>query len=208
MTLDELAIKHNTDKGSQFHNYTRWYERHFRERVGTAPVVVEIGICESYSLLMWRDYFGPDARIVGVDYSPEYCTKAAGLGFEVICGAQEDPRIIAQIAALRPTIVIDDGGHQGACQQATFEQLFPQLPDGSLYVVEDLHAAYWGWGGNFVPVLHAIADGALDRGVSSFGDLYHDQASVQKLSMVDRHIQAAHFYPSIVFIEKKLKGTR
>ena len=208
MTLDELARKHNTDKGSQFHNYTRWYERHFAPWVGKEFTFVEIGIAHGFSLFTWRDYFGPKARIIGVDYSAEYCTKAAGHGFEVICGAQEDPAIIAQIAALGPQLVIDDGGHQAMQQIQTFQGLFPQLPDGSLYVIEDLHTAFWGWGGDLVPTLHSIADGALDRGVSSYGDLYHDQASIQKLSVIDRNIQAAHYYPSIVFIEKSLKGQR
>jgi hypothetical protein len=209
VTLDELAIKHNTDKGSQFHHYTRWYERHFRSFVGTDVTIVEIGICESYSLLMWREYFGPKARVIGVDYSAEYCTKAAGLGFEVICGAQEDPTVLAQIAALRPQIVIDDGGHQGDAQRTSFNVLFPQLSDGSIYVIEDLHAAFWGWGGNLVPTLHAIADGAMDRGVSSFGDLRHDHVGgLEKLSPIEQNTQAVHFYPSIMFVEKNFKGRR
>ncbi len=207
LSLDELAVIHNTDKGSQFHNYTRWYERHFRQFVGSCITVVEIGICESYSLLTWRNYFGPVVRIVGVDYSEEYCEKARKLGFEAICGAQEDPAVLAQIAALQPHIVIDDGGHQAALQTVSFETLFPQLPDGAIYVIEDLHTAFWNWGGDLRPKLHEIAEGALDRGVSSFGDLANDNTDApDKLSLIERNIQAAHFYPSILFVEKNWKG--
>lgn len=209
MTLDELAIKHNTDKGSQFHNYTRWYERHFAQHVGAPITIVEIGIAHCFSLFTWRDYFGPQARVIGVDYSAEYCTDAVGHGFEVICGAQEDPAIIQRIVDLKPQIVIDDGGHQAACQAASFEGIFSRLQDGAIYVIEDLHTAFWGWGGNFVPALHGIASGALDRGVSSLGDLRNDHVgAIGKLSFTEQNIQAAHFYPSILFVEKNFKGKR
>ena len=208
-TLDELALKYQTDKGSQYHNYTRWYERHFRPFVGTGVTVLEIGICESKSLLMWREYFGPAARVVGLDYSAEYCTVAAGLGFEVICGKQEDPGIMALIShQVKPQIIIDDGGHQAAFQMASFDGLFPHLPQGGLYVIEDLHTAYWNWGGNLQPYLHRLADGATNHGVSSYGDLFYDAPGAAKLSPIDRNITAVHFYPSIVFVEKGDKTVR
>lgn len=209
MTLDELALKYQTDKGSQFHNYTRWYERHFRQFVGTNVTVLEIGICKSKSLLMWRDYFGPSARIIGVDYSEEYCVAAQRLGFEVIHGAQEDHGVMARIRGdFRPRIIIDDGGHQASAQQATFDGLFPHMPNGGIYVIEDLHTAYLGWGGNFSAYLHKIVDGTTNRGVSSYGDLSYDPDGTAKLTPTERHMTATHFYPNIVFIEKGDKAAR
>jgi hypothetical protein len=62
-------------------------------------------------------------------------------------------------------IVLDDGSHVARHQRASFEVLFPLLEVGGLYVVEDLHTAYWakfGGGlrrrGTFVEVVKDLAD--------------------------------------------------
>lgn len=209
-TLDELAIAYHTDKSSLFHGYTRWYERYFRRFVGTPVTILEIGITHCGSLQMWRQYFGERATVVGLDYSVEYVQQAERLGFPVYYGRQEDPELLIKaMTETKPDIVIDDGGHNGAHQIISFEHTFPRLNEGGIYVIEDLHAAYWGWGGHvLMPYLYKLVDGATDRGVSSYGDIALDpeDPANTKLSEIERHISGMHFHPSIVFIDKLRKG--
>ena len=53
-------------------------------------VLVEIGVMNGGSLFMWRSFFGNDARIIGIDFSP---TAAAmrDKGFEIFIGDQSSP---------------------------------------------------------------------------------------------------------------------
>jgi hypothetical protein len=45
-------------------------------------------------------------------------------------------------------IIIDDGSHVQSHVRETFSIMFPKLKNGGLYLVEDLHTAYWeGYGG-------------------------------------------------------------
>ena len=48
MTLDELAIKHRTDKSSLDHHYTRWYAPLIDSMGGPEAIktVLEIGVAE------------------------------------------------------------------------------------------------------------------------------------------------------------------
>src|SRR5262245_54320107 len=51
----------------KWRHYFEIYHRHFRKFVGQNVHVLEIGIYSGGSLEMWRSYFGPQARIYGVD---------------------------------------------------------------------------------------------------------------------------------------------
>ena len=68
-TLDEIGLKHGTDKASPHHNYLNFYET-FMAPLREQPVcLLEIGVYKGASLATWREYF-PYARIVGVDIQP------------------------------------------------------------------------------------------------------------------------------------------
>ena len=40
-------------------------------------------------------------------------------------------------------IVLDDGSHNMKDIIVSLESLFPMLNDGGVYMIEDLHTAYW-----------------------------------------------------------------
>ena len=50
---------------------------------------VEIGVLSGGSLFMWRNYFGKDARIIGVELNSE-AKKFEKDGFEIFIGNQSD----------------------------------------------------------------------------------------------------------------------
>ena len=79
MTLDELAIKYNTDKSSLDHQYTKHYQKYFDQFINNPKKILELGIYTTKidkdgptvnesgaSLKMWSDYF-TNAKIYGLD---------------------------------------------------------------------------------------------------------------------------------------------
>jgi 23S rRNA U2552 (ribose-2'-O)-methylase RlmE/FtsJ len=125
-------------------HYFDIYERHFCRFRGKSPVVVEIGVMGGGSLAMWREYFGPGSRIVGVDVNPE-CKQHESSGIEVFVGSQDDSTVINAIFSKYPQIdiVLDDGSHQMNHMIASFELMYERLQANGIYLVEDTHTCYW-----------------------------------------------------------------
>ena len=48
-------------------HYFDIYERHLSRLRNQKPVILEIGVFGGGSLKMWKEYFGCDAQIVGLD---------------------------------------------------------------------------------------------------------------------------------------------
>lgn len=125
-------------------HYFPIYERHFHEFVYKPVTFLEIGCGRGGSLQMWKRYFGPHARIVGIDINPE-CQSFEEDQIEVHIGPQQDTvfleSVLNQIGA--PDIVLDDGSHIMSHIVSTFQYLYPRLPKNGVYMVEDLHTCYW-----------------------------------------------------------------
>lgn len=76
MTIDELTIKHNTDKSSLDHNYTQFYQKYFDKYVINPNKILELGIytttnskelgSSGASLKTWSEYY-PECEIYGLD---------------------------------------------------------------------------------------------------------------------------------------------
>ena len=67
--------------------YFSIYEEQFARFVGKPITFVEIGVLHGGSLTMWREYFGPQARIIGVELNPAAKAMEAE-GFEIEIGDQ------------------------------------------------------------------------------------------------------------------------
>lgn len=76
MKIDELAIKHNTDKSSLDHQYTQHYQKYFDKYIKSPNKILELGIYSTTavpqidtcgaSLRTWSEYY-PNATIYGLD---------------------------------------------------------------------------------------------------------------------------------------------
>ena len=135
--LDALAIKHNTDKSSLNHNYTKHYEKIFGPIRYQDLNIVEIGVWEGASLRMWRDYF-PNAKIVGVD---KHDRGIQVEGVDIVICSQDNPSL-SDLLPGRLDIVIDDASHINALTITTFKNIFPHVKPGGLYIIEDLQTSY------------------------------------------------------------------
>jgi hypothetical protein len=125
-------------------HYFPIYERHFKDFVYKPVTFIEIGCGLGGSLQMWKRYFGPHARIIGIDIDPE-CKKFEEDQIEVRIGQQQDCQFLQNLIneAGAPDIVLDDGSHMMSHISATFQFLYPRVAKNGVYMVEDLHTAYW-----------------------------------------------------------------
>jgi hypothetical protein len=206
-----LSIKHNT--------YFPIYERLFEPFVGQPVTVVEIGVLNGGSLFMWRDYFGPSARIIGVDLNPE-ASWLENEGFEIHIGSQADPEFWeAFFAKVGPVdIIIDDGGHTFAQQIVTTASVLQHVRNGGMLIVEDTHSSYMPeFGGpspvSFIAYAKNIVDGINYR-FSRFADDRPSERVVWSLQffesvvafVVDRSLAGVHSAPSSN--DRPSRGTR
>jgi len=107
-------------------HYFDIYESHFERFRGKSPTILEIGVFGGGSLTMWKAYFGPGAKIVGVDINPA-CKIHEAEGNEIFIGSQDDPTLLNTILSKYPKIdiVLDDGSHKMQHMIATFEHMYP-----------------------------------------------------------------------------------
>lgn len=207
MSLTELALEFGTDKAT-VHHYTEHYERHLRHLRQESFTLLEIGIGGyrlrrqgGESLRMWKWYF-PKARIVGLDIEDK--TLAAGGRVSIYQGSQVDPEVLHRIVEEHGPlqVVIDDGSHDPAHVRETFRLLFPLLPDGAIYAIEDLQTSYWPeWGGS---------EDLQDRGTSMamvkdlIDGLNFEEfvAEPHEPSYTDTHVRAVWCYHNLVFVLK------
>jgi hypothetical protein len=125
-------------------HYFEVYERFLSPVRRTNPTLLEIGVQLGGSVEMWRDYFGPAARIYGIDINPD-AKQQEDIATKVFIGDQQDRNFLRSV--LRETgtldVVIDDGGHTANQQITAFEALYPALADQGIYIVEDTHTSLW-----------------------------------------------------------------
>ena len=77
-----LSLKHSA--------YFQVYEELLSQYRNKKITFVEVGVLNGGSLFMWRDFFGPEARIIGVDFNP-LAKRWEADGFEIFIGSQSSP---------------------------------------------------------------------------------------------------------------------
>jgi hypothetical protein len=138
LRLDE----YRTDKISS--RFLERYDPLLEQWVGKPIALLELGVYEGSSLLLWRDYF-PLGTIAGIDIKlPEGFEP--GERIHLFQGSQADRQLLSNVAnTVAPNgfdIIIDDASHIGQLTRIAFWHLFDNhLKPGGLYVIED-----WGTG--------------------------------------------------------------
>lgn len=120
------------------------YERHFGKYVGQPVTFLEIGAGNGGSSRMWKRWLGPLARIVAIDINP-VCHQYADEQVAIRIGDQSDPGFLQSLLDEFGTFdaVLDDGSHRMPHVTATFEFLYPRIAGTGVYMIEDMHTAYW-----------------------------------------------------------------
>ncbi len=192
--LEAYFDAHLTGPGLwKWRHYFDIYDRHFQRFTGRTVDVVEIGVFSGGSFMMWRDYFGSQAQLHGVDIEPA-CRVYASDGVRIFIGDQADPGFWRDFSHEVPAIdiVIDDGGHEANQQIETLEALLPLLRPGGVYLCEDIHGDGHGF--------HAYVAGLSSQ--------LHSMSSARAPMVYDslpfqRSIDSIHLYPFVTVIEKR-----
>ncbi len=187
----------------KWQHYFEIYHRHFERFRGKSPLVVEIGVFHGGSLQMWRNYFGPGARIVGIDTNPA-CRQFEDDATTILIGDQADRGFLAQVRERFPRvdILIDDGGHTMVQQITTFEELYPHVQPHGVYLCEDLHTSYMpdDYGGGL------RREGTFVEFSKTLIDRLHAWVTTKPGHELDRIAYttfALHFYESVLVVEKR-----
>ena len=123
--------------------YFQAYEELFNKYVGKKITFVEIGVLQGGSLFMWREYFGSNARIIGLDLHPN-AKELEKHGFEIFIGSQSDKNFWKDFYSKigKIDILLDDGGHTNSQQIITLAESVNNINDEGIIVTEDIHTSY------------------------------------------------------------------
>lgn len=184
-------------------HYFEIYDQHFNRFKNQDVHVLEIGVSHGGSLLMWKDYFGEDAKIYGVDV--EYrCKDFESDNIKIFIASQSDRSFLKSLLNELPRIdiLIDDGGHTMEQQIITFEELFPYISENGLYLVEDVHTNYWKkYGGG-----HKKSNSFIEYSKNLIDQLnawHSEERGIFKIDDFTRSTASIHYYDSVIVIEKR-----
>jgi hypothetical protein len=187
----------------KWRHYLEAYDRHFSRYRGRDVVVLEIGVYAGGSLQMWKHYFGPKAKIYGVDFNP-LCREVEEENIRIFTGSQTDRLFLRDLKTRIPPvdILIDDGGHKMRQQNVTFEELFDHVKSDGIYVCEDLHTSYWArFGGGFRRRGTFIerSKGLIDQ----LNGWYSEQPKSLDVTPFTSSVFSMTYYASLLVIEKR-----
>jgi len=141
-SLEELARIYPTDKQHTHNYFNGAYQNTLYPIKNDVKKLVEIGVLEGYSLMVWKHFF-PNAQIMGLDINVGQCMfkDEERVSVEFMHGDNKD--LLTQFAERNTDIdvFIDDGGHKMSEQQITFGTMFKSVKPGGIYILEDLHTS-------------------------------------------------------------------
>lgn len=201
----EKYFRENDDKLiSKWVHYFDVYESHFARFRDKEVTILEIGVYQGGSLQMWKNYFGPKAKIYGIDIDPR-CKALEEDNVKIIIGSQDDRKFLQEVIKTIPPIdiLIDDGGHFMHHQIISFEELFGHVKENGVYLCEDIHTSYrikFGGGykrrGSFIEYSKNFID---------YLNAYHSHNRSLKVNSFTESVNSIHYYDSILVLEKKKK---
>ena len=141
----DFGILAGTDKAT-YHGYHRFYPhriKHLQEVENMS--MLELGIQEQKSLVMWLKYF-PKAYIYGMDIG----VSTAGDRYFVFKGDQgnlqhlQELHKIIQTSKTNTRLIVDDASHVPILIMISFNYLFKNLlAEGGVYIIEDIETSYY-----------------------------------------------------------------
>ena len=181
-----LSIKHSS--------YFQVYEELLSKYKNKKIIFVEIGVLNGGSLFMWRNYFGSEARIIGIDLNPA-AKKWEKDGFEIHIGSQSDPKFwdnfFSSIGDV--DIILDDGGHTNEQQIITAHKCIPHVKDQGVLIVEDTHTSYMKSFGNPSKYSFINYSKNLIDSINSRSSAVHSSNNI-----LNNAVYSMNFYESIV----------
>jgi len=178
--------------------YFQTYEEMFNGYVGKKITFVEIGVLQGGSLFMWREYFGKNARIIGIDLHPN-AKELEKHGFEIYIGSQSNKEFWKDFYSKvgKIDILLDDGGHVNDQQIITLGESINNINDNGIIVTEDVHTSYFKKFGN--PSKHSFIN--YSKYLVDVVNSRYPEIKDKKNDEFSKKIYSVSFYESIVAIK-------
>ena len=177
----------------KWRSYFDVYQRHLSRFRGTDVHLAEVGIYSGGSLLMWRNYFGANAILHGIDIAnatllydtnPQYGSPRIHIGDQ----SNETFWTSFRERVPRVDVLLDDGSHLFSGQNVTLAMMLDHLSPGGVYICEDIH--------HFSnPFLQTVVQKFIS-GRQGLNVMSHGTPKWQ------REIGSVSFYPYMVVVEK------
>ena len=135
--LKRIAEGELTDKVE--HHYLDKYEFLLNKLKDREFKLLELGVFDGGSLRMWKRYF-PKAEIYGVDIN-ERCKKYEEERINIEIMDLSSLENLEKLKAIKPDIIIDDASHIWSHQLKSLFNLFPILPSGGIFIMEDMETS-------------------------------------------------------------------
>ena len=202
--MERLIFGHRGRPVDKPTHYPAIYDRYFGPYRGRPVRMLEIGVSLGGSLEIWRDYFGKDAVIFGIDINPA-CAERVDAPNQVRIGSQADGDFLRSVVAEMGGIdlVLDDGSHAAPHQAASFKALWPLLAEGGLYAIEDLCTSYWR---GDVSGGYRRAGTGLEQIKEMIDDMHQWYHGHDIRRVPASEVLGIHVHDSIAFIEKGRKA--
>jgi cephalosporin hydroxylase len=202
MNLYKNFLENEENSMCKWEQYFPVYERYFSQFRHKTITFVEIGVASGGSLLMWRKFLGPHAKIVGIDIR-KMCEKYDDPKNNIFVriGSQSDLNFLQKLVDEFGDfdVILDDGSHQMNDIKASFDFLYNKLNKNGIYLIEDLHTAYWeryGVGVNSQDNFINFCKESVDKLNAKYS---HGQI---ESDFVANNTLGIHFYDSIVVFER------
>lgn len=198
--LERYFLENRGAAIDKWHHYLPLYHRYMQRFRGTGLRFLEIGVQNGGSTRMWRQYFGEEAVLFGVDIDPR-CAKLDGICASIRIGSQGDAGFLRSVVDEMGgvDIVLDDGSHDSVHMRQSLETLFPLLSDGGLYVIEDVHCSYWpAFSGGY-----RQPGSIVERTKEIVDDLHHwYHRRRPRIAATAGKVTGVHYHDSMIVLEK------
>jgi len=184
----------------KWHHYFPVYEKYFSAFRNKKVTFIEIGVWKGGSLPMFAEYLGPLATVIGIDID-ENCKVHESDFTNVRIGDQGDSQFLESVLNEfgPPDLILDDGSHEMQHVRSTFDYLYPKLSKNGIYMVEDMHTAYWKeYGGGY---LHPDSFIEYSKGLIDQLNFQHIREDISSPQWI-RDTSSISFYDSMVIFEK------
>lgn len=185
----------------KLNSYFDIYENLFKEFRNKPITFVEVGIYGGGSLFMWKKYFHPKSRIIGIDLNPK-SKNYEKYGFEIFIGDQESEefwkKFFKKVGKI--DVLLDDGGHTDLQQTQTLLSSINNINENGLIAIEDVHTSYLTEFGNpskssFVNYSKKIVD-LINYRYSGLNKLRYKKNKIT--NFLKNNIYSVSFYESII----------